>query len=160
MSVRGSDTPIPTETFMDLKQLGEKTPIPTDPYKALIETIPFEEAPICVRFQIPEFTSVCPITGAPDFARFVIDYVPRSLLIESKSLKLFMNSFRNHGAFHEEVTSLIGNRLYFEAGPRWIRICAFFNARGGIPIDVFYSRGERPVTVEIPDVDLEPFRGR
>jgi 7-cyano-7-deazaguanine reductase len=145
---------------MELTQLGQKTEIPTQPDKAKIELIPFVESPVCVRFQIPEFTSLCPITSQPDFARLVIDYVPRKLLIESKSLKLYLNSFRNHGVFHEEVTSSIGDRLYFETNAIWLRIAAFFNARGGIPIDVFYQRGEMPRTVYIPDVNLNSFRGR
>ncbi len=143
-----------------LTQLGNKTPIPNSPEEAVLEFIPFVEAPIAVRFQVPEFVSQCPITGAPDFARIVIDYVPRSRLLESKSLKLWMNSYRNHGAFHEQIATSIGNRLWSEAVPIWLRVAALFNARGGIPIDVFYTRGEKPVSLYVPDVDLNPFRGR
>lgn len=145
---------------MDLKQLGSRTPIPVSPDKAVLEFIPFAEAPVCIRFQVPEFVSRCPITGAPDFARIIIDYVPSTLLLESKSAKLYFNAFIGHGAFHEQIAVLIGNRLWAEAKPTWLRVCAFFNARGGIPLDVFYTRGEKPNSLYIPDPDLNPFRGR
>ena len=92
----------------------------------------------------PEFTSVCPMTGQPDFAHIVIDYVPRKLLVESKSLKLFLGSFRNHGAFHEDCTVGIAKRLAKELKPVWLRIGGYWYPRGGIPIDVFYQTGPVP----------------
>ena len=75
-----------------------------------------------VRSACPEFTSVCPITGQPDFAHLIIDYLPKERLVESKSLKLFLGSFRNHGAFHEDCTLLIAKRLEAVLEPLWLRI--------------------------------------
>lgn len=115
---------------------------------------------MCVRFTSPEFTSRCPITGAPDFARIIIDYVPDKSLIESKALKLFLASFRNEGSFHEQVTNLIGSRLFEAAKPHWMRVCALFFARGGIPLDIFWMEGDLPERVYIPNIDEAPYRGR
>ena len=94
-----------------------------------------------VRFAAPEFTTLCPITGQPDFAHLVIDYAPRAKLVESKSLKLYLGSFRNHGAFHEECTLAIGQRLAKVLAPRWLRIGGYWYPRGGMPIDVFWQTG-------------------
>jgi 7-cyano-7-deazaguanine reductase len=143
-----------------LSQLGARTPLPSSPGDAEIECIPWLGGNIVARFSVPEFSSLCPVTNAPDFARLVIDYVPNELLIESKSLKLFMGSFRNHGCFHERVVADIGTRLFESANPKWMRICAFFNARGGIPIDVFWMSGDFPAGTFLPDVQLAEFRGR
>jgi 7-cyano-7-deazaguanine reductase len=113
-----------------------------------------------VRFTAPEFTCMCPVTGQPDFAHLIIDYVPRALLVESKSLKLYLNSFRNHGAFHEECTVSIGKKLDEALNPHWLRIGGYWYPRGGIPIDVFYAIGDLPQAVWIPSQDVAPYRGR
>jgi len=91
--------------YENLKQLGKKTPFPESPEKAVLERVPNPQAGVkyCVRFTAPEFTSLCPITSQPDFAYLMIDYVPDRWLVESKSLKLYLGSFRNHGAFHATV---------------------------------------------------------
>ena len=108
----------------------------------------------------PEFTSLCPITGQPDFAHLVIDYVPDATILESKSLKLFLGSFRNHGAFHEDCTLAIARRLVAALAPRWLRIAGYWYPRGGIPIDVFYQTGEPPAGLFLPDPGVAPYRGR
>lgn len=143
-----------------LSQLGQKVGLPVRPEDAEIECIPWEGSLMCCRFTAPEFTSLCPITAQPDFARLVIDYIPHELLIESKSLKLFLGSFRNEGAFHERVIDGIATRLFEAATPHWMRVIALFYARGGIPIDVFWQSGTPPDGVFIPEVDLSPYRGR
>src|SRR5690348_18471068 len=117
-----------------LKQLGAKTPIPKSPSEAELERVPnpHEDAPYLARFTCPEFTCLCPITGQPDFAHFVIDYVPEAQIVESKSLKLFLGSFRNHGAFHEDCTLTIANRIVAAATPKWLRVGGYWYPRGGI----------------------------
>lgn len=112
------------------------------------------------RFTCPEFTSLCPATGQPDFAHLVIDYVPGLWLLESKSLKLFLTSFREHGAFHEECTLMIGRRIIECIDPKWFRICAYWYPRGGVPIDVFWQTGELPIGVYVPDTGVSSYRGR
>jgi 7-cyano-7-deazaguanine reductase len=113
-----------------------------------------------VRFTCPEFTALCPLTGQPDFAHIVIDYVPQDSLIESKSLKLFLVSFRNHGAFHEDCTLTIASRLIEAMAPKWLRIGGYWFPRGGIPIDVFYQTGVPPEGLYLPDAGVAPYRGR
>ena len=113
-----------------------------------------------VRFAVPEFTSLCPMTGQPDFAHLVIDYVPAETIVESKSLKLFLGSFRNHAAFHEACTVSIAERLFAEMKPVWLRIGGYWYPRGGIPIDVFWQSGEPPAGVWIPAQDVPGYRGR
>ena len=141
----------------NLNILGQRTALPERPEDAEIECIVWSGSKVCCRFSTTEFTSRCPITGAPDFARLIIDYVPCAKVIESKSLKLFLGSFRNVGVFHERVVDAIGTRLFEEAEPLWMRIGAFFNPRGGIPIDVFWQSGEPPVYVHIPFLDYQPY---
>ena len=145
-----------------LTQLGQNTPLPQSPEEANLETVPNPQAGIAylVRFTCPEFTSLCPITGQPDFAHLVIDYVPDQRLVESKSLKLFLGSFRNHGAFHEDCTVAIARRLEQAMAPRWLRIGGYWYPRGGIPIDVFYQSGEPPEGLWLPDQGVAPYRGR
>ena len=109
---------------------------------------------------MPEFTCICPVTGQPDFAIIMIDYVPRRWLIESKSLKLYLNSFRNEGAFHEECTVRIGKTLVALLAPRWLRIGGYFFPRGGMPIDVFWQAGKRPAGIWVPDQGVPPYRAR
>lgn len=113
-----------------------------------------------VRLTCPEFTSLCPITGQPDFAHFVIDYVPAKTIVESKSLKLFLASFRNHGAFHEDCTVYIAKRLVKLLKPKWLRINGFWYPRGGIPIDIFWQTGKAPDSIHVPDPGVSPYKGR
>lgn len=148
--------------YAGLTQLGGSTIQPRTPEEAVLERVPNPNpgTPYCVRFTAPEFTSLCPITGQPDFAHLVIDYVPGDWLVESKSLKLFLTSFRNHGAFHEACTVGIGKRLVDELSPMWLRIGGYWYPRGGIPIDVFFQTGEPPKGVWIPSQDVPTYRGR
>lgn len=145
-----------------LTQLGQATPTPADPEHAILERVPAGHAGTAyvVRFTAPEFTSLCPMTGQPDFAHIVIDYVPGDWLVESKSLKLYLVSFRNHGAFHEDCTLDIGKKLVARLDPLWLRIGAYWYPRGGIPIDVFWQTGAAPEGVWIPDQGVAPYRGR
>jgi 7-cyano-7-deazaguanine reductase len=146
----------------DLTQLGRKAEQPGSPEEAIIERVPNtqEGTTYLVRFTAPEFTSICPVTGQPDFAHLVIDYVPREWLVESKSLKLFLTSFRNHGAFHEDCTIAIAKRLIEEISPVWLRIGGYWYPRGGMPIDVFWQTGEPPAGLWLPDQGVPPYRGR
>jgi 7-cyano-7-deazaguanine reductase len=145
-------------------ELGKASAIPTDPDAYVIDCVPNPnpEAFYIARFTIPEFTSLCPVTGQPDFAHIVIDYAPADKLIESKSLKLFMFSFRNHGDFHEACTLKIAHKLIKAAAPQWFRIGAFWYPRGGIPIDVFYEQGDLSSgqRLILPDVNVPTYRGR
>ena len=146
-----------------LTQLGRNARAPASPEEAVLETVPFargEGTPAIVRFTCPEFTTLCPLTGQPDFAHLVIDYVPDATIVESKSLKLFLGSFRNHGAFHEHCTLTIANRLVAALSPCWLRIGGYWYPRGGIPIDVFYQTGEPPKGLWLPDPGVAPYRGR
>ncbi|WFE90453.1 preQ(1) synthase [Roseibium porphyridii] len=148
--------------YENLTQLGTSSELPDNPEKAVLEKVPNPQAGTgyMVRFVAPEFTSLCPITGAPDFAHLVIDYVPKDFLVESKSLKLFLGSFRNHGAFHEDCTVSIAKRLVDLLQPDWLRIGGYWYPRGGIPIDVFYQTGPAPEGVWIPDQGVPSYRGR
>jgi 7-cyano-7-deazaguanine reductase len=145
-----------------LTMLGQNTAQPQSPEQAVLERVPNPHPDLryCVRFVAPEFTSLCPLTGQPDFAHLVIDYVPRDFLVESKSLKLFLTSFRNHGSFHESCTVGIAKRLVELLGPEWLRIGGYWYPRGGIPIDVFYQTGPAPDGVWIPPQDVPAYRGR
>ena len=151
-----------TESTIGLTQLGHATKIPENPYEAVLERVPNprNDAGYMVRFTIPEFTSLCPVTGQPDFCHLVIDYIPRDWLVESKSLKLFTYSFRNHGAFHEACTMLVAARLVELLAPTWLRIGAYWYPRGGIPIDVFWQTGAPPDGLWLPDQGVEAYRGR
>lgn len=145
-----------------LTQLGVSVGAPASPDAAVLETVanPHLQDLYLVRFVAPEFTSLCPITGQPDFAHLVIDYAPKPLIVESKSLKLFLASFRNHGAFHEDCTLTIAKRIAAAARPRWLRIGGYWYPRGGIPIDVFYQTGEPPAGLWLPDQGVSSYRGR
>jgi 7-cyano-7-deazaguanine reductase len=145
-----------------LTQLGGNTAQPASPEEAVLERVPNPHpgTGYLVRFAAPEFTSLCPITGQPDFAHLVIDYVPGDWLVESKSLKMYLTSFRNHGAFHEACTVSIAKRLVDELKPVWLRIGGYWYPRGGIPIDVFYQTGPVPDGVWVPDQGVAPYRGR
>ncbi len=151
-----------TEGYDDLTQLGRPARVPTGPDEATLERVsnPRPDAQYLVRFAMPEFTSLCPLTGQPDFAHLVIDYIPRAWIVESKSLKLFLNSFRNHGAFHEACTMEVARRLVDVLAPVWLRIGGYWFPRGGMPIDVFWQTGAPPAGVWIPDQGVAPYRGR
>jgi 7-cyano-7-deazaguanine reductase len=146
----------------DQPQLGRPVPIPTSPEEAVLDRVPnsHPDADYVARFTAPEFTSLCPVTGQPDFGILVIDYVPDQWLLESKSLKLYLASFRNHGAFHEDCTLAIGKRIAALLEPRWFRIGGYWNPRGGIPIDVFWQTGAPPDGIWLPDTGIQPYRGR
>jgi len=150
------------DIYSNLKQLGSPTALPENPDVAELERVPNPQAgtPYCVRFTAPEFTSLCPMTGQPDFAHLVIDYIPGKWLVESKSLKLYLGAFRNHGAFHEDCTVSIGKRLVELLAPDWLRIGGYWYPRGGMPIDVFFQTGPAPETVWIPDQGVPTYRGR
>ena len=145
-----------------LTQLGRRVPIPVSPDKAKLEAVANAHAgsDYVVRFTAPEFTCLCPITGQPDFAHFVIDYCPGKSLVESKSLKLFLSSFRNHAAFHEDCTLLIGKRIAATIKPKYLRIAGYWFPRGGMPIDVFWQTGKLPAGIWLPDPGVAPYRGR
>jgi 7-cyano-7-deazaguanine reductase len=145
-----------------LTQLGRPMALPASPEAAVLERVPNPHPgePYCVRFTAPEFTSLCPLTGQPDFAHLVIDYVPAAWLVESKSLKLYLGAFRNHGAFHEACTVAIALRLRALLDPVWLRIGGYWYPRGGIPIDVFYATGAAPAGVWVPEQGVPPYRGR
>jgi len=145
-----------------LTQLGSAIEAPANPDEAVLERVgnPQPGMDYLVRFTCPEFTSLCPLTGQPDFAHLVLDYVPDEWIVESKSLKLFLASFRNHGAFHEACSMQVAQRLVDLLTPRWLRIGAYWYPRGGIPIDVFWQTGAPPTGVWVPDQGVAPYRGR
>ena len=144
-----------------LEMLGGEGAVAASPEEARLERVENPaEADYVIRFTCPEFTSICPVTGQPDFAHLVIDYVPADWIVESKSLKLYLTSFRNHGAFHEACTMMIAQRLVDELSPKWLRIGGYWYPRGGIPIDIFFQTGEVPQDVWIPDQGVAPYRGR
>jgi 7-cyano-7-deazaguanine reductase len=145
-----------------LTQLGREVRGFESPEAAVLERVanPHPDTSYLVRFTAPEFTSLCPVTGQPDFAHLVIDYVPGDWLVESKSLKLYLAAFRNHGAFHEDCTVAIGRRLVGELSPQWLRIGGYWYPRGGIPIDVFWQTGAAPEGLWLPDQGVAPYRGR
>ena len=150
------------QDYAGLTQLGHHVGQPASPDVATLERV---ANPSCgrhyvVRFTCPEFTSLCPITGQPDFAHIVIDYIPRDWIVESKSLKLYLTSFRNHGAFHEACTMAIAERLKALLDPVWLRIGGYWYPRGGMPIDVFWQSGRLPAGVWVPDQGVAPYRGR
>ena len=153
---------MPRRTKPTPSQLGRRVSQPASPQEALLERVPnpHPDSRYLVRFSAPEFTSLCPITGQPDFAHLVIDYVPSRWLVESKSFKLYLGSFRNHGAFHEDCTVAIGKRIAALVAPHYLRIGGYWYPRGGIPIDVFWQTGELPSGLWLPDQGVAPYRGR
>ena len=142
--------------------LGAQSALPASPEEAVLDKVPnpHPDTNYVARFTCPEFTSLCPVTGQPDFAHLVIDYVPDLHLVESKSLKLYLASFRNHGAFHEDCTVAVGKRLVELLSPRFLRIAGYWYPRGGIPIDVFWQTGTLPDGTWLPDTGVAPYRGR
>ncbi len=148
--------------YENLTQLGQDSEAPNNPDEAILQSVPNPQKGIgyMIRFVCPEFTSVCPVTGQPDFAHLVLDYIPGDLIVESKSLKIYLTSFRNHASFHEDCTVGIARRLIDTLSPKWLRIGGYWYPRGGIPIDVFYQTGEPPADVWIPEQGVAPYRGR
>ena len=151
-----------TDAIEGLSQLGGSHAVPDSPEAAVLERVPNPQADsdYLARFTCPEFTSLCPVTGQPDFATLVIDYLPGDWLLESKSLKLYLHAFRNHGAFHEDCTVAIGRRIAQAVEPRWLRIGGYWYPRGGIPIDVFWQTGPVPDGLWAPDQGVAPYRPR
>lgn len=145
-----------------LTQLGQSVAVPQSPDQARLERVPnpHRDTDYVIRFTAPEFTTLCPITGQPDFAHFVIDYCPASSMVESKSLKLFLASFRNYAAFHEDCTLMIGKRLVEAIRPKYLRLAGYWYPRGGMPIDVFWQAGRLPARVWLPETGVTPYRGR
>ena len=143
-------------------QLGRRVAIPASPDKATLDTVrnPHPGEAYVVRLVCPEFTTLCPITGQPDFAHLVIDYVPARRLVESKSFKLYLSSFRNQGAFHEDCTLAVAKKIIAAVKPNWLRIAGYWYPRGGMPIDVFWQTGLPPKGLWLPDPGVAPYRGR
>ena len=143
-------------------QLGQNVPLPESPDVAVLDAVPnpHPDTDYLIRFTCPEFTSICPVTGQPDFAHLVIDYLPGDFLVESKSLKLYLGAFRNYGAFHEDCTVAIAKRVHAEIAPQWLRIGGYWYPRGGMPIDVFYQTGPMPDDLWIPDQAVPSYHGR
>jgi 7-cyano-7-deazaguanine reductase len=142
--------------------LGKKSRLPASPAQAVLDRVPNPhlDTDYVARFTAPEFTTLCPITGQPDFAHLVIDYVPGKWLVESKSLKLYLGSFRNIGSFHEDCTVTIGKKLVEVLKPEFLRIAGYWYPRGGMPIDVFWQNGKLPAGVWLPNTGVAPYRGR
>lgn len=127
-----------------LQALGAKSVAPTRPNRKTLETFPnpAPHAHYSVRFDSAEFTSICPVTGQPDFGRLEIEFSPAALCLESKSLKLYLGSFRHEGAFWEDLMNRIADDLFTVLAPRWLTLTGVMNARGGIGITVVTRRGE------------------
>ncbi len=134
----------------------------TAPSKEILQSVPnpHQDVDYMIRFTCPEFTSICPITGQPDFAHLVLDYVPSKKIVESKSLKLYLFSYRNHGAFHEDCTVQIAKDIIATINPKWLRLCGYWFPRGGIPIDVFFESGKLPSGVFVKEQEPYSFKGR
>ena len=148
--------------YGNLTHLGGSGLLPDSPDEAVLEAVtnPHQGTDYLVRFTAPEFTSVCPVTGQPDFAHFVIDYIRESSIVESKSLKLFLGAFRNHATFHEDCTISIAKRIEATISPKWLRIGGYWYPRGGMPIDIFYQTAKPPEGLWLPDQGVAPYRGR
>ncbi|MCH8950773.1 MAG: NADPH-dependent 7-cyano-7-deazaguanine reductase QueF [Proteobacteria bacterium] len=149
-------------TDRKLTVLGQPAGLPASPDEARLDAVanPHRDETYLIRFTAPEFTALCPVTGQPDFAHLVIDYVADEFIVESKSLKLFLGAYRNHGAFHEDCTLAIAKRIVAAISPRWLRIGGYWYPRGGMPIDVFWQTGDPPEGLWLPDQGVEPYRGR
>tara|TARA_Y100000766_G_scaffold232223_1_gene206557 strand:- start:74 stop:529 length:456 start_codon:yes stop_codon:yes gene_type:complete len=144
------------------KYLGSKTNIDISPNNFELDCIsnPHKDQIYSIRFSAPEFTSICPVTSQPDFGQFIIDYVPNRTIVESKSLKLFLFSFRHYGGFHEDCTIKVAKKIIKYASPRWIRVASFWNPRGGIPLDIIFQKGKKPINVHIQELNIPIYSGR
>ncbi len=147
--------------YTELTQLGAKVKIPQRPEDAVLETFanPHSEQDYIVRLTAPEFTTICPLTGQPDFGVIIVDYVPAQRLVESKSFKLFLGSFRNAGTFHEDGTVTIHNRLQQAMEPKYLRVVGLWYARGGITIDVVVETGDLPSNCKPLPIGKSDYRG-
>ena len=147
--------------YAELTQLGRNVDIPTRPEDSLLETFHNQnpKTDYVVRITAPELTTLCPITGQPDFATLIIDYVPRAKLVESKSFKLFLESFRNYGTFNEDCTVYIHGRLKDALEPKYIRVTGIWSARGGVTIDVVIESGILPPNCIPLPLDRIAYRG-
>ena len=127
-----------------LKALGSKTKYKMDYASEVLETFENKHPTndYWVQFNCPEFTSLCPITGQPDFAEIKIAYIPQKLMVESKSLKLYLFSFRNHGDFHEDCVNIIMKDLIRLMQPKYIEVIGLFTPRGGISIYPYANYGQ------------------
>ena len=139
--------------------LGKKVLVPQSPKNYKFDKIEnkYIGSKFVIRLRVPEFTSICPVTDQPDFAFILIDYIPNNWIVESKSFKLYIHSFRNYGIFHEEATLLIGKSMYKQLKFKWIRISSFFAPRGGIPIDTFWQSSNPPKGIFLPSTDRYKF---
>ncbi|MCI7398522.1 preQ(1) synthase [Treponema sp.] len=140
----GSNKDMKNRADENLKLLGKKTEYKSDYAPEVLETFVNRhmENDYFVKFNCPEFTSLCPITGQPDFATIYISYIPDELMVESKSLKLYLFSFRNHGDFHEDCVNKIMKDLVSLMNPRYIEVWGKFTPRGGISIDPYCNWGK------------------
>ena len=151
-----------TNSDKNLNALGYKSKIPDFPNSSILEKVSNPKIGIeySIRFTCPEFTSICPVTSQPDFAYIIIDYVPGKYIVESKSFKLYLLGYRNHGAFHEDCTISIAQDIVNLLDPKWLRIGGYWYPRGGIPIDIFWQTKEKPKNLFIPDHSVENYKGR
>lgn len=141
-----------------LKNLGKKTNYRFNYDKSMLEIIEnkHRDRDFWVKFNCPEFTSLCPATGQPDFATIYISYIPGSKMVESKSLKLYLFSFRNHGAFHEDCVNIILNDLIDLMDPAYIEVLGKFLPRGGLSIDPWCNYGKPGTTyTELADYRMQ-----
>lgn len=134
----------------ELKNLGKKTDYVFEYNKSVLETFDNKHPgrDYWVKFNCPEFTSLCPVTGQPDYAAIYINYIPGNKLVESKSLKLYLFSFRNHGAFHEDCVNIIMNDLIEIMDPSYIEVWGKFFPRGGLSIDPYCNYGKKGTRFE------------
>ena len=144
------------------KYLGSNSNFQNSPDDFILDNVdnPHPDFDYSIRFTAPEFTSICPITSQPDFGNIIIDYIPRKLLLESKSFKLFLFSFRNYGGFHEDCTIKIAKKIIKCVSPKWIRVASFWNPRGGIPIDVIFQKGEKIKNVHVNELNVPLYKSR
>ena len=144
------------------KYLGKQIDLSSNPDHSVLDKHPNPhlDTKYCIRFTCPEFTSICPVTSQPDFAKIIIDYIPNKFIVESKSLKLYLTGYRNHGAFHEDCTISIGKDLDNLLKPNWLRIAGIWYPRGGIPIDIFWQTKNIPKGCLVPKLNFSPYRGR
>jgi 7-cyano-7-deazaguanine reductase len=128
----------------EFKNLGNKTQYTFSYSPGLLESFANKhpDSDYFVKFNCPEFTSLCPVTGQPDFATLYISYIPDGKLVESKSLKLYLFSFRNHGAFHEDCVNIIRNDLVALLEPRYLEVWGRFLPRGGLSLDPYCNYGK------------------
>ena len=148
--------------YEGVAELGQASALPQSPDEARLDPVPnpHPDALYLARYVAPEFTSICPVTGQPDFCHLVLDYAPAAHLVESKSFKLLLGSYRNHGAFHEDCTLDVAKRVINAIEPRWLRVSGYWYPRGGIPIDVFWQTGPVPDGLYVPETGVQPYRGR